>query len=62
MTHDKIVTFWLAATWNAVKASWRSRNKHQGRHRMEYIGTKAGLWAEDLVWSLRAERALTGHA
>ena len=60
MTHDKIVTFWLALTWQALKATWTNRNWYKGnaRHRVSYIGTNHGRSVGQILRRLEAEREL----
>lgn len=75
MTHDKIVTFFIAMTWNVLKVQ-RARltriynekiRRHAdryyrvGRHRPAVIGYQNLAWASHLVAQLREDRQFIHH-
>lgn len=75
MTHDRIATFWVAMTWQALKiwGPWFKARKEQqvkryadryyriGRHKPKAIGLANLHWATSLTQQLRTEREVAHH-
>lgn len=75
MTHDQIVTFFIAMTWNVIKVQKArlstiyheqarrhfDRYYRIGRHRPAVIGYRNLQWASHLVAQLREDRELIHH-